>query len=1089
MKQKPVMGGGRSRPSLRHRIVMGVVSIVMLFVFAPLMMAQNTADILGRTTDASSGVVPGVRVTAKNIATGMEYTSVADSSGNFLVRLLPPGQYHLRAEASGFKTWTVASVTLAGGDRLRQDVQLQVGEVTQTLEVTAEAPSMQTESSSMGNLVTSTAVESLPLNGRNFINLVQLTAGAIDPVGTTASGWATGANPDDRRRTSAVSVNAQPGTANNYMVDGMDNNERFIGSLIIKPSIEAMAEMKVQSSAYSAEVGRVSGGVMNIITKSGTNDLHGSLFEFFRNEQLDAANFFAVKGFRPAYKQNQYGGSVGGPVVKNRTFFFGDFEEYRVVQGVTYSSTVPTAAMKAGNFSGVANIYDPASTTLTGTNAYTRTAFPNNIIPESRMDSPGKMLANMYPDPTTSIGATSGIYTQSPSRTQKDDTFDVRVDHSLSPNNLLFGRYSFNDTTTVTPSQFPADSKSGLNPVGGSNFAGNALQRSQNATTSLTHTFSPKLVGEFKFAYSRIAIHSLPANDGTNAGLKLGIKNTNLNSTTSQMPYFTIADYQIMGDTGYIPLITYNNLFQPAANLLYATGTHSIKFGADMRARQVAQFQSSYGVGNFGFNQFLTNDPSTGLGGNSVASLLTGYPASTSRSLYLVSIPGYRIKEYATFFQDDWRAKSWLTLNLGFRYDYFGPISESYNRISNFDPENAKIVIAGQDGVSSSAGVRKDMNNFEPRVGFAATFGKSWVLRGGYGISYSPALMGSDQAFRNAPFSSTYSVVTSTPGLPANRLSDGLPVPVANSVTNPSGSLSAVAFSGATPYVHQYNVTLQRQLPFGLTATASYVGVIGRDVVLSVPINDAAPGVGTVQQRRPYYSRLPNMQGIAMYGPTYESRYHALQANVERRFARGFGVLANYTWGHAIDSGEVRFRSDNSRYLVNGNAGADIRHRFTVTSNYQLPLGKNIIGRDWQMNVIAILQSGIGMTISNSVTSLNGGGPSRANLIGDPHLSSSERTLDRWFNTSAFSAPPAYIYGTATRGAFAGPGRVNFDVSLRRDFAIMERLRLQFRVEAFNLANTPPFSNPGTAFGSSTFGKITAAGDPRRVQLALKITF
>lgn len=1089
MKQKPITGGHGSRPPVRQRIATGVACILMLFAFAPLMMAQNTADILGRTNDASGGVVPGVTVTARNIATGVEYTGVADASGNFLVRLLPPGAYQLRAEASGFKAWTVKLVTLAGGDRLRQDVQLQVGEVTQILEVTAEAPSMQTESATMGNLVTSTAIESLPLNGRNFINLVQLTAGAIDPVGTTASGWATGNNPDDRRRTSAVSVNAQPGTANNYMVDGMDNNERFIGSLIIKPSIEAMAEMKVQSSAYSAEVGRVSGGVMNIITKSGTNDFHGSLFEFFRNEKMDAANFFAAQGLKPAYKQNQYGGSIGGPLVKNRTFFFGDYEQYRVVQGVTYSSTVPTAAMKAGDFRGLASVYDPASTTQTGPNAYTRTAFPNNLIPESRMDPVGKLLANMYPDPISSIGATSGIYTQSPSRTQKDDTFDIRVDHQVSPNNLLFGRYSFNDTTTLTPSQFPVDPKTNLNPVGGFNFAGNALQRSQNATTSLTHTFSPKLVGEFKFAYSRIAINSLPANDGTNAGLKLGIKNSNLNSMTSQMPYFNIADYQALGDSGYIPLITYNNLYQPAANMLYATGTHNIKFGADTRGRQVAQFQSSYGVGNFGFNQFLTNNPSTGLGGNAIASLLNGYPSSTSRSLYLVSIPGYRIKEHAAFFQDDWRAKSWLTINLGLRYDYFGPISESYNRISNFDTENAKIVIAGQDGVSSSAGVKKDMNNFEPRVGFAATLGKNWVVRGGYGISFSPALMGSDQAFRNAPFSSTYSVATSTPGLPANRLSDGLPVPVANSATNPSGTISAVAFSGRTPYVHQYNITVQRQLPFGLAATASYVAVLGRDVVQSVPINEPAPGAGTVQPRRPYYSRLPNVQGIALYGPTYESTYHALQANLERRFAKGFGVLANYTWGHAIDNGEVRFRSDNTSYLVNGNSGADIRHRFTLTSNYQLPLGKSVVGRDWQMNVIAILQSGIGMTIGNSVTSLNGGGPSRANAIGDPNLSRSDRTLDRWFDTSAFSAPPAYVYGSAIRGSFAGPGRVNFDISLRRDFAVMERMNIQFRVEAFNLANTPPFSNPGGAFGSSTFGRITAAGDPRRLQLALKVVF
>jgi len=349
--------------------------------------------------------------------------------------------------------------------------------------------------------------------------------------------------------------------------------------------------------------------------------------------------------------------------------------------------------------------------------------------------------------------------------------------------------------------------------------------------------------------------------------------------------------------------------------------------------------------------------------------------------------------------------------------------------------------------------------------------------------------MGSDQAFRNAPFASNYSVTTSTPGLPANRLSDGLPVPVANSVTNLTGTLGAVDFAGTTPYVHQFNVSVQRQLPLGLTGTATYVGVLGRDLYEVVAINDAAPGPGDTNLRRPYYSRLPGMQGIGMDAPTYSSSYNALQANLERRFAKRFGVLANYTWAHALDNSEVRYNSDNSRYLVNGNADADIRHRFTLTSNYQLPFRKNILLRDWQVNAIAILQTGIGITITNSVTSLNGAGPSRANIVGDPNLPGSQRTLGHWFNTSAFTAPPAFVYGNSTRGAFAGPGRINFDVSIRRDFGLTENLKLQFRAESFNVTNTPAFGNPGSALGSPSFGVISSAGDPRRIQLALKMVF
>jgi hypothetical protein len=450
------------------------------------------------------------------------------------------------------------------------------------------------------------------------------------------------------------------------------------------------------------------------------------------------------------------------------------------------------------------------------------------------------------------------------------------------------------------------------------------------------------------------------------------------------------------------------------------------------------------------------------------------------------------MKEYATFIQDDWRVTPWLTLNLGLRYEYFSPISEAFDRLSNFDPVAAKVVIAGQDGVSSSAGVKGDKNNFAPRVGFAATFRRNWVLRGGYGISYNPAVMGSNMALRNAPFSSTYSVSTATPGPPANRLSDGLPLPIGDSITDLSGTLNAVAFKGPMPYVHSYNVSLQRQLPLNLVATASYVGVLGRNLYdpnSNVPLNDPAPGPGDYQTRRPYYSRLPNMQSIAYYGPSYESEYHALQVTLERRFSKGFGILANYTWSHATDTDDPRMREDNSLYFVNGTSASDIRQRLSVTTNYQPPLGKNVLGRNWQVSAILILQSGFGMTIGNAVTSLNGFGPSRANAIGDPNLSRSERTMERWFNTSAFSAPPNYVYGTASRGQLQGPGKFYFDASVRREFTLIERLKLQFRGEAFNLTNTPPLGNPDGSFGSSTFGQILGAGDGRRVQFALKAVF
>ena len=1063
------------------------ICLALVLVCVPLSMAQTTAAIVGQAVDASGAAVPGIKVMAKNTATGLEYEANTDGSGNYNIVLLPPGAYALRVETTGFKAWT-ASVTLAAGDRLRQEIALQVGDVSQTVEVNAAPPALQTENATIGNLITSAALDNLPLNGRNFINLVQLTAGAYDPAGRNNSGWATGANPDDRRRSSAVSVNGQSGTANNYMVDGMDDNERFIGTLIIKPTIESMAEMRVESNAYSAEIGRVSGGVMNVITKSGTNNFHGSLFEFFRNEKLDAANFFATAGQKPPYKQNQYGGSIGGPIVKNRMFFFGDFEDLRTVEGRTFNNQVPTAAMKQGNFQGLATIYDPI----------TKLPFTNNTIPNTSMDPVGLKLINMYPDPNSP----DSRFIQSVGRTQRDSAFDVRVDNRISDSNFLFGRYTFNDTNTLTPDELPIDSNTGLQPNGGSgwDFSGTALQRAQNATIGLTHTFSSNLVGEFKAAYSRLAINSLPSNYGTNAAEKLGIANINLGSTTSHMPIFFMSQgYSALGDSMYIPLITYNNVYQPLAHLIYNHGRHNIRTGFDARLRQVAQFQSASGVGQYTFDQYFTADPATGAGGNTMASLLTGYPSSTQRNLYLVSMPGYRTNEYAWFVQDDWRATPWLTLNVGIRYDYFGPISEQYNRISNFDPIAAKMVIAGQDGVSSSANVNKDLNNFAPRFGFAATPGKNWVIRGGYGVSYVPHLFGTDNAFRNAPFSSTYGVFPST-FVPNNRLSDGLPLPTPNSTTDLAyASINAVAFSGTTPYVQQYNISVQHQLPASLTATASYVGLLGRQQWLGPDINSVAPGPDLIDPRRPYASKVPNLQFVEMFGPWYNSNYQALQMNLERRFSKGFGVLANYTWAHAIDNSDVFYGADNAVVLKKGNSDGDQRHHFTLTSNYALPFTKSRLGRGWQINAILTWQTGIPMTFGNGITPLNGGGPSRVNLIRDPMLDGSQRTLDHWFDTSvlgygctqncAFAVPAAYTYGTQGRNMYFGPSHFNLDLSVRRDFNVTERLRLEFRAESFNITNTPPFGNPDTTIGDAALGMITSAGDPRRIQLALKLVF
>jgi outer membrane receptor protein involved in Fe transport len=1068
---------------LRSRLSYFVPMLVaVLSPFTTGLRAQRTtADILGTVTDASGAVLPNVKVTVHNLDTAADFTAVSDKSGDYVITQLPTGSYSIKAISSGFKTWTVPQVNLAIGDRLRQDVQLQLGNLEQSVEVTAASPALQTDSSSLSNLVSTQALQNLPLNGRNFVVLAQLTAGAAEGE---ATGLPSGTRPDDRRLTSAVSVNAQPTSFNNFTIDGMDDNERFIGTVIVKPSVDALQEMKVQTNLYSAEFGRTAGGVINFVTKSGTNGFHGSLFEYFRNQHLDARSFFA--GVKPPYRQNQFGGSNGGAIKKNRVFYFGDYEGLQIRQGQTFVDSVPTLAERQGNFAGFNPIFDPLTTSGT-----TRTPFAGNQIPANRINPIAQNLINLYPLPLTS-GLVNN-YTYQPLKTQDNDTFDAKVDYRFSDSNTAFARYSFNNTNTIIPKGCPA-APNGIDPVCDQGRSGTAAQRAQSAQLNDVHVFGPSLVMELKADFSRYVVRSLPVNYGKNSSQQIGLNGVNIDQDSSGLSIVAISGLTTLGDASFIPILTTNNLFQEIANFTYVHGAHSIKFGADLRRRQTDPFQSPTARGQFNFDSNFTNDPSgtTAGSGNAVASMLLGFPASTTRSKYLVS-PGLRNWEAAGYVQDDWRTTRWLTLNLGLRYDYYGPNSEVANRISNVDLVQGKIIIAGQNGVSSSAGVRADRRDFSPRFGFAATLASGTVLRGGYGISFVPNMIASSMALRNPPFVSLYTL-NATPLTPVNSLSDGLPTPVATNPANPTGSLPGVAFSGATPYVQQYNLTLQKELAKGWVATASYVGALGRHQYIfngAVNVDLAPPGPGTIIPRTPYYSVFPNVSSIAIAAPWYNTNYQALQTTLEHRYQNGLTLLATYTWAHSLDN-EPSIRNDpKSEY---GNSFLDLRHRFTLLGDYTLPFAKNskgfaaMLARDWGINMVVVLTTGLPFDITNSAARSNTGGGDRPNVVCDPN-SGFEQSVYKWFNTSCFAAQPLYSYGNLGRNVLHGPGRENLDLAIHREFPFREAMRFQFRAEAFNLTNTADFGNPGGSFGSGTFGVINSAGLGRNIQLALKLLF
>jgi outer membrane receptor protein involved in Fe transport len=1058
------------------------VIIAALVGVAPAAAQIRTADIVGVVTDSSGSVVPGASVVLLNLGTNQERTAVSDPTGNFLFTLLPPGRYSVRAELSGFKTWSVAEVTLAAGDKLTLDPKLDVGQATETVSVQAESPTIQRQSTTITALVDEKAVQDLPLNGRNFITLAQLAPGAAD----TTVGFSTGTTPDDRRLSSQLTVNGQYAWANNYMIDGMDNNERFIGTVIVKPSVEAVQEMRVQTNLYSAEIGRTAGGAVNLITKSGTNTYHGTAYDFVRNEKFDAKDFFAP--VKLPYRQTQAGGSIGGPLQKDRLFFFADYEGLRITQGQTFIGTVPTAAMRQGNFAGIARIYDPLTTNCVG-NVCTRTEFEGDQIRSDRLDSVALKAMALYPLPTSS--ALANNYVSSGNRTVNQDTADGKVDYRMTTKDSMFVRYSYTANDVSLPAIYDAGA------------ASTSDQKTYGLQANYIRVLSNRSVAELRGGWSRYDILSLPSHYGQNLSEQLGIRNANVNDRSSGLSAISPNGFSGLGDGGFIPELDKNDVYQVGGTLSNQHGVHSMKFGAEFRERVIAMSQSATPRGSFTFNQALTQDnplaPSAGTG-NSIASMLLGYPNVVSRTIQVVD-PIYQYVEFGAYAQDDWRWTRWLTVNAGLRYDYYSPVTEQKNQISNFDFSTGRIVVAGQNGVGPTAGLKKDWINLAPRLGAAATLHDKTVLRGGYGLTFVPPFMGTPGAYRNPPFVSLYSSVAAVT-VPTSTFADGLPVLTPADPNNPIGALAAVGFNFQIPYVHQFNLTAQRELPLGLIGSVSYVGQRGKKQFFpnsSPDLNAPAPGnPATVAQRRPYRSTVPNVTTIGDYGNFAGTRYNAMQVTIERRFRNGFGATANYTLAHAEDNFDYR-PMDTGAVLLWADSNLDIRHRFTVTANYQLPFAHDATGvlaavaKGWQLNAIGQMQSSVPFSVVNTIdvagTGAPGTTPDRPNLIGDPVLPENERTIARYFDTTAFQRQTVGTYGNLARNTLRGPGLIRIDLSGSKTFQLPGTLNLQFTAQAFNVFNHTNFGLPNGQLGNGAFGTITTAQAARQLQFAVKLSF
>jgi hypothetical protein len=1104
-------------------------TLVIAVILGTSLLAQQSASITGTVLDKSGAAVPGAKVVATSPATQLTRETQTNESGSFALPLLPPGAWTVAVTKDGFRRIVQDNLILEVNQSAQLSFSLEPGQVSETVEVNESVPLIDSTTSSVGQVVETRAVQELPLNGRNFVQLATLGPGVVG-VGFGASGTImSGSRPDDLRPGSEIFSNGNREGANNFLLDGIDNNERLTLSITLRPSVEAVREFKIQTNMFAAEQGRNPGATVNVVTKSGSNEWHGSAYNFVRNDNLDARNFFTpATSAKPQLAQNQFGASFGGKIIPNRVFFFANYEGYRRRQEVQRLGTVPLSAVKQGNFASYRDVYDPLTTRRDTSLAsgFARDAFPNRIIPSSRWDSVMGRLIQSYPAPNNGTGIAAN-YAVAPKERQNWDQGDLRVDYNLSSNRFLFGRISRQDTVTTRPSTFPITTVPGMStPVALGNedtFAGDAKLVATHAVLNYVQTLTPALVMEAKLGFQRFNLDFTQegAAPGARLGEALGVRNSNQGPRADGIPIFSPAGYFGIGQTRSLPILRKQNTYHPGVNFTWVRNHHSFKWGAEVRRRQLTEFQTNRGNGRFNFDRPFSNNPNNASAtGDAMASALLGTATVIEQDFLLVTA-GMRAWESGLFFQDDWRVNDRLTLNLGLRWENDTPYREVANRWSNFDITTGRMLIAGVNA-GPTVGVLPDRNNFAPRLGMAYKINNKTILRGGGGVFYGTQGQGGValRLQRQQPYGPIITVDIDQFSATPRRVQDGLPTltPLTPQqvLADTRGNYLAVDPFFRPSYTLQYNLQLQRELMGGIVAKVGYVGNVSRDLDFTYDINSVEPGPGSVASRRPFRNLAPNVQSVNYALASGKSHYQSLQATAEKRFAQGLSFLTSYTWSHLIDNvansfgggangpipQDIRFREADR-----GSGGFDIRHRFVQSVNYDLPIGKgrridfgnrfanNLIG-NWQTNLILTMQTGLPFT-PTIIGNPSNAGTSRPNVLRTPQ--DIDQTVTRWFDTSLFSAtnpdatwgtPAQFTFGNAGRNILTGPGRVNWDVSLFKNFDLLEKMRLQYRAEFFNMFNTPQLGIPNATIGDPNAGRITGtAGNNRQVQMALRLTF
>ena len=1120
----------------KRLFLVGCLSLIATTIGSRGAIGQTLGSIAGQARDASSGAIPETKVTATNTGTNAQRTAVTNDAGEYAFPSLPPGVYNLKAEKTGFKTLLKNQVEIQVQQNARIDFELQIGQVSESVEVSANSAIIATENATVGTVIENKRIVDLPLNGRNYLQLVSLSPNVS--TGFSGQGQA-GARQGGIRAAQTISVAGQRTNFNHYTLDGVENTDPNFNTFVVMPSVDALQEFKVQTGIYPAEFGRQTTQI-NVLTKSGTNQYHGTAFEFLRNEKLDATSyaFTVLRPVKDPFKWNQYGFTLAGPVWlpkifngKDKLFFMSNYESFRKRGSVTGTFSLAPAAYQAGDFSASPNkIFDPKSRVRNADGTIGGTQFEGNKIPANLISPTSKKLLEFYQTPT--LPGTTNNYVQALSRPQNRDQFILRMDYVESSKSSWAGRYSWGDENESSP---------GLNQNGTK-----LVTNLEQYMGSNTRVLSPNVVTETRFGYTRFynSVGTLLAFQ-RNVVDELGIPGLKGGEpSTWGIPAIGIPNYTGIGDSTDGPFENKNNTLQFLNNTSITRGTHAFRFGGEIRKDQFNQIGNQYGRGSFSFAVNPTQDPralsTSGIPvqGDGFASFLLGNVTLTEVAAQIAAVQ-YRATTFAFYFDDVWKVTPHLTLSLGLRYEntppwkdisgnlvtWYGTAFDNTPQVadqsrypifvrqgkSGGDPyaglrvrwPNIPLV---QDGRLGDAMVKRDNNDFAPRIGIAWSPSSKWSIRSGAGMFYNQ-----DQG--NPRFDVARNAAGRTrndddPNFPSETWLTGaaaLGGSVANILTPQA---FAIKYDRRTPYSMQWMFNVQRELTRDLSFEAGYLGSVSRHLESYRGTSAAVPGPGTVASRSPY----PNWGLLVLVENGGRGNYNSMGSKLTKRFSKGLTALVSYTWSKSIDTtsgirtsdSDGLFSQDGRCMLCDrGYSAFDNRHRLVMSGLWDVPFGKGrkfviankvadaVVG-GWQVGGIWTWRSGFHINpsagVNRSNTNIN---TDRPDATGQP-VSVDVATTERWFNTGAFTLQPLYQFGNAARNSIPGPAGFMLDSNVQKNFRLgHENRELQFRWEAYNLLNHPVWGFPGANLSNTgTFGRISSTAiSMRQMQFALKFVF